>query len=214
MNAKGVVVQEDPSVNYDLIKYPTAHFGILYNIYQYKNWNFKSGMIFKPKAERKLLNFTKKQTGLNSDIKYQFTSSGGDFMTSVPLVAEYIVPISNSIKFSIAPSFSLSWYNDHGGGSGHVRNGAAIYAFDDDNSDKPFHASAEISAGFYFLFKHFMLHPEFRYSKSFKDIKTGYYITENYLTEPHSSKGTYKQTGDYWGLSLSLYLKKKKNNSK
>jgi hypothetical protein len=53
-----------------------------------------------------------------------------------------------------------------------------------------------------------MLQPEFRYSKSFRDVFTGHYTVENFKTEPHNSKGTFKQSGDYWGFSLSIYLKK------
>ena len=51
-----------------------------------------------------------------------------------------------------------------------------------------------------------MLQPEIRYSKSFNTIKSGSFTTENYLTKPHSSKGTFKTSGDYWGVSLSVYI--------
>ena len=59
-----------------------------------------------------------------------------------------------------------------------------------------------------------MLQPEIRYSKSFNTIKSGSFTTENYLTKPHSSKGTFKTSGDYWGVSLSVYIKKRGKNKK
>ena len=74
--------------------------------------------------------------------------------------------------------------------------------------------STEISTGFYVLFKHFMLQPEFRYSKSFRNTFSGTYIVENFKTEPNNFKGSFSQSGDYWGVSLSIYIKKRGYNKR
>jgi len=211
-NVKGEVIKEDPTVNYDLLSYVTPQYGIVYNVYQTNQWNFKTGLILKQKKEKVALNFTKEQTGSNVNYIYDETVSGDDKMWSFPLITEYIIPLSNKVKWVIAPSFTVSIYKDFGGNGLNSIAGVKIWHINDDRSNKPLHTSAEISTGFYFLFKHFMLQPEIRYSKSFNTLKSGSYITENYRTEPSSSTGTFKQSGDYWGLSLSIYIKKKGRN--
>lgn len=210
-NSKGTVVKEDLTVNYDLLSYVTAQYGFVYNVYQTKRWNFKTGIILKPKMEKVGLHFTKEQTGRDFDFRYTATVSGDDKMWSFPLIAEYIVPLSDKVKWVIAPSFTISIYKDFGGNGLNART-AKIWHINDDRSDVPLHTSAEISTGFYFSFKHIMLQPEIRYSKSFNTLKSGNYTTENYLTTPNSSTGTFKQSGDYWGFSLTVYIKKKGRN--
>ncbi|MDC9723867.1 MAG: hypothetical protein PSN34_13995 [Urechidicola sp.] len=212
-NLKGNVVKEDPTVNFEVASYITPQFGVVVNVYQTQHFNFKTGLIIKPKVDKFNYNFTKEQTGADHDVSYWASSSGDDNMWSVPLIAEYIVPISKRVKWMIAPSFTMSFYQFFGGygieGFGPPPT-AKITETDDDRSEQWFHTSAEISTGFYFLFKHFMLQPEFRYSKSFNTLKSGSYVTENYRTEPSSSTGTFTQSGDYWGVSLTVYIKKKR----
>ncbi|MCF6279184.1 MAG: hypothetical protein L3J14_02435 [Flavobacteriaceae bacterium] len=214
-NSKGTVVKEDPTVNYGLPSYVTAQYGFVYNIYQTKRWNFKTGLILKPKALKESLNFTIEQTDANFDFPITTVLSGDDKMWSFPLIAEYIVPISNKVKWIIAPSFTISIYKDFGGSGLNSRGpspAARMIFVNDDRSDKPLHTSAELSTGFYFPLKHIMLQPEIRYSKSFNTLKSGSYTTENYRTTPNSSTGTFKQSGDYWGFSLTVYIKKKGRN--
>lgn len=214
-NARATVVKEDPTVNYRQPPYLTAQFGFVVNVYQMNRWNFKTGLIIKPKMLKESYNFTQEQTGSNRDYIYHTYLSGDDNMWSFPLIAEYILPISEKVKWVIAPSVSLSIYKDFGGSGIHSRGPsppATINTVNDDRSNKPLHTSAEISTGFYLLFKHFMLQPEIRYSKSFNPIKSGSYTTENYRTNPSSSSGTFKQSGDYIGFSLSIYVKKKGRN--
>ncbi len=213
-NAKGEVVKEDPTVNYDLLSYVSAQYGIAFNVLQSKKWNFKIGLVLKDKKEKVAFNFTQEQTGGNVNYIYTETVSGDDTMWSFPLIAEYIVPISNKVKWIIAPNFTVSYYKDFGGYGLNSREGTRIWNFIDNRSKKWFHSSAEISTGFYFLFKHIMLQPEIRYSKSFNTLKSGSYTTENYRTNPSSSTGTFTQNGDYWGFSLTIYVKKKGKNKK
>ncbi|MDC9723866.1 MAG: hypothetical protein PSN34_13990 [Urechidicola sp.] len=212
-NLEGEVIKEDPTINYHLATYSSVQFGLVVNVYQTQYFNFKTGIIVKPKKEREEFNFTKEQTGSEFEYSYWTELSGDDTMWSVPLIAEYIVPLSKRIKWMVAPSLTLSFYQDFGGYGIHSRGPtppATILTFNDDRSEQWFHTSAEISTGFYFLFKHFMLQPEIRYSKSFSTLKSGSYVTENYRTEPNSSTGTFTQSGDYWGVSLTVYIKKKR----
>ena len=210
-NKAGTVFKEDPTVNYRLIHNITPQYGLLINVYQTNRWNFKTGIIRKPQILSEEFNFTKEQTGYDFDFKYATYLSGDDNITSIPLIAEYIIPINHRLKWVIAPSFTLSNYRETGGRGIHARR-AIIHTIRDDRSKKRLHTSAELSTGFYILFKHFMLQPEFRYSKSFNTIKSGSFTTENYLTVPDGSKGSYKVSGDYWGVSLSIYVKKRGKN--
>ncbi len=209
----GIVHKEDPSVNYDILSNVLPEYGILVNVYQTNNWNFKTGFIIKPQMISTSINFTKEQTGFDSDYSFTTHSSGDDSILSIPLTVEYIIPINKQFKWMIAPSITMSYYRYFGGDQLNSRR-ASIFTIDDDRSDKTLHTSAEISTGFYILFRHFMLQPEFRYSKSFTTIKTGSFTTENFRTTPNSSTGSYKITGDYWGLSLSIFVKKRGKNKK
>jgi hypothetical protein len=212
-NRAGTVSKEDPTVNYDVLSNITAQYGLLINVYQTNRWNFKTGIILKPLIFSLGLNFTKEQTGFDIDIPYSTHLSGDDTIWSLPLVAEYIIPLNNRIKWMVAPSFTISNYRYFGGNELNRRR-ASIFTTFDDRSSKPIHTSAELSTGFYVLFKYFMLQPELRYSKSFNTIKSGSFTTENFLTVPDGSKGSYKISGDYWGFSLNIYIKKFGKNKK
>ncbi len=215
---EGVVFKEDPTVNYSINKYVVQHFGVSFNVYQTKHWNFKTGLIFKFKLIAESFLWTGEQTGAEFDYKFSSTFDSASKMNAIPLIAEYIIPISKRIKWEIAPSFTFAYFTGQEGGGGHILgfnpNPIEMYTYFDGYDKNPLFTSAEISTGFYFLFKHFMLQPEFRYSKSFRDVFTGHYTIENLRTEPHNSKGTFKQSGDYWGFSLSIYIKKKGKNKK
>ena len=212
-NRAGTVIKEDPTVNYDVLSNVTPQYGLRINVYQIKNWNFKTGFLIKPVTHSTGLHFTKEQTGLDRDYEYWTHSSCSPCsVLSIPLIAEYIIPINKRIKFMVGSNFYLSnYYTNTGGSQLNIRR-ASIYTINHDRNDRLLLTGAEISTGFYFLFKHFMLQPEFRYSKSFSTLTSGDFTTENYLTEPHSSKGTYKVSGDYWGISLSIYVKKRGKN--
>ena len=99
--------------------------------------------------------FTKEQTSGNLDYIYEEFVSGDDTMCLFPLITEYIVPLSDKVKWIIAPSFTLSIYKDFGG------EGTRIIHINDDKSNKPLHTSTELSTGFYFPFKHFMLQQKY-----------------------------------------------------
>jgi hypothetical protein len=206
-NRAGTVSKEDPTVNYDVLSNITAQYGLLINVYQTNRWNFKTGIILKPQILKERYNFTREQTGLDIDFSYYTRLSGDDTIWSLPLVAEYIIPLNNRIKWMVAPSFTISNYRDFGGSGLNARRARLVFIMDD-RSSKPIHTSAELSMGFYVLFKFFMLQPEFRYSKSFNTIKSGSFTTENFLTVPDGSTGSYKISGDYWGVSLNIYIKK------
>ncbi len=215
----GVVYKQDPNLNYDLLEFSVPQLGIVINrVYQYKNFNFKTGLILKYKLIKEHLLFTKEQTGLEYDSELLSSLSSDDKIISIPLISEYVIPLSHRIKWVIGSSFSIGYYRGQEGGSVHIRgvhqNRTSLYIYYDGYDKNPLFTSAEISTGFYFLFKHFMLQPEIRYSKSFRDVLTGHYVTENFVTEPHNSSGTFKQSGDYWGISLSVYIKKRGKNKK
>jgi len=217
-NIKGVVIKQDPSVNYDILSYITPQFGVLFNVFQTNNFNFKVGIVLKNKMLVEGFNFTQAQTNSSyGDFSYITELGGDDNMWSFPFIVEYIYPINKRIKWMVAPSITVSSYRDYGGyglsAFGPIPR-AALYTTKDNRGDKPIHSSAEISTGFYLLFKHFMLQPEFRYSKSFTTLKSGSYVTDNYRTGANNTTGTYTLSGDYWGFSLSIYVKKKNRNKK
>jgi hypothetical protein len=218
---KGGIVYDNNGAkpNFTLKPFIVPQLGITFPVFQYKNWNFKTGFILKYKITSEKYVFTKAQTGKPYDLIFDVDFDSGSKMNAIPLIAEYIMPISKRTKWVISGSFTFAYYRGQEGGSEtylgvNHPNPVTLLIYYDGYEKNPLFTSAEISTGFYFLFKHFMLQPEIRYSKSFRDVLTGHYTTENFLTEPHSSGGTFKQSGDYWGLSLSIYIKKRGKNKK
>ena len=218
---KAGVVYNDDGVkpNFILESFIVPQLGVTFNVYQYKNWNFKTGFILKYKITSEKYSFLKEQTGRPYDYKFQVWFDSGSKMNAIPLIAEYILPISSKTKWLISGSFTFAYYRGQEGYDETILgkndpNPKTLMIYYDGYDKNPLFTSAEISTGFYFLFKHFMLQPEIRYSKSFRDVLTGYYVSENFLTEPHNSGGTFKQSGDYWGISLSVYIKKRGKNKK
>jgi len=206
----GIVIKKNPTINYNVLSSTTPQYGLLVNVYQTRHWNFKTGVLLKPQVLTEEFNFTREQTGLDFDYSYQTSLSGDETVWSIPLIAEFVIPINKHIKWMVAPSFSISNYQYFGGSGLTVIDDARMDFIRDDRSDKPLHTSAEISTGFYILFKHFMLQPELRYSKSFNTYKTGSYIANN-LTSINTT-GTFSISGDNWGFSLNIYVKKRGKN--
>ena len=66
-----------------------------------------------------------------------------------------------------------------------------------------------LSAGFYFTFQKFMLQTNVIYNKNFKNLWQGEYSFSSLLNLGRTV-GTYKQSGDYFGFSTTVFLKRKK----
>lgn len=200
---------EDPTVNLEYLPYNSLQFGVVVNVYQTKKFNFKTGFIFKPRFNKKRIIFTSQQTNLPYDATIITIGSSGLKLKEIPLIAEYIVPISNKIKWYIAPGFSINWMKDYGGGEGNILNGAGVFVTYDDLSDNIFFFDFNLGTGFYFLLKPFLLQIGFRYSKSLTPVEKGDILIDNFQTVPHSSTGTMKESGDYYGIYLSIFIKRR-----
>lgn len=75
--------------------------------------------------------------------------------------------------------------------------------------DNEIQGSAKVSAGVYIPLKFFMLQANICYNKNFQNIFEGVYVFDNLLVSERT-KGDYKVSGDYLGISLSIFLKKHK----
>ncbi len=199
---------EDPSVNIELLPYKTATYGFLINIYQTHHFNFKTGLIFKPLMVRNKILFTSSQTGLEFDLLLLYGADAGKKLFGVPVLAEYLTPLSNKIIWSISSGVTVNWLGNYKMGVTNIRNDAKIDL--EINYKNKITLDGQLATGFYFLFKPFMFHLEFRYSKSFTPIVKGKIFIENFQTIPHNSLGRFNQSGDYYGVSLSIFLKKGK----
>ncbi len=71
-----------------------------------------------------------------------------------------------------------------------------------------FQTSLQMGAGVYFLFDKMMVHTNILYNKSFKDLFQGEFQF-GYLDVSKPTRGYYTVSGDYLGLSATIYLKKR-----
>lgn len=70
-----------------------------------------------------------------------------------------------------------------------------------------------ISPGFYFTLNKMLIQTNFVYQKSLITLYKGEYLFDN-LTESPRSRGDYKLSGDYIGLSFNIHVLKKENRTR
>jgi len=218
LNKAGTVKKQDNSVQFSVPLYVNKRFGILYNVYKTNQLNFKAGVLYEIKSNVTNIIFTKEQTGWYKDFEYPIILYDNETkMWSIPLIVEYIKPLSKNIKWVIGTNITISYYTSFFG------NVEVPFEYDSTKSilitynnlsKNPIHTSGEISAGFYFLLKPLLLQTELRYSKSFSTLKSGSYLTKNFINSANNTTGTYKQSGDYFAFSLTVTFRKKKKIKK
>ncbi len=82
-----------------------------------------------------------------------------------------------------------------------------------DTQDNEIQGSAKISAGVYIPLKFFMLQANICYNKNFQNIFKGVYVFDNLLVSERT-KGDYKVSGNYLGISISVFFKRSEKNKK
>jgi hypothetical protein len=70
-----------------------------------------------------------------------------------------------------------------------------------------------ISPGFYFTLNKMLIQTNFVYQKSLVTLYKGEYLFDN-LNQSPRSRGDYKLSGDYIGLSFNIHMLKKENRTR
>jgi hypothetical protein len=181
--------------------------GIEYNFYQYKNFNFKVGLIWRNYAlvETKLLKAVDFDPFLK-DTKINISVSP-NHMYKLPLSAEYYLPITNNTSFSISLGPEIIIYpEDPTLGSGLYTNENNIeigYKEEGFSNKSPFYFGLNTGVSFNIQTKYFLFKPYVNYHYQPKDLYTNVVTTQNLLQSPNTvSKHIIK--GDYLGFGLVI----------
>jgi hypothetical protein len=195
-------------------------FNLTYNIKKYfrkeKEWSYFAGIKLNVISSANN-DFILKAYDIPFDEDYYYEDSQIEHhhYLSGLLGVENKMQISNNLFFNANVSVNVS-YLQNGGIYSSVtiadeetqiyRENFALRSYTQDNEIQ---GSATISAGLYFPLKYFLLQTNVVYNKNFQNILEGEYLFGN-LFVSESTRGDYKLSGDYLGLSFTVFLKKSK----
>ena len=197
------------NINYQIFKSKVFALGIAYNFHQYKNWNFKAELQLQWFGNNDGITILESENIANIDY-ISSSSTEHDKMGYLPVTAEYMLFKTDSFSFGIGVGIGLTyyWHYDLSGSSGLAINDVVLFeAFQ--REDYPlFYFSNHIQASMYFRLKSFMLQASVVYKKNLGDAFTeGHYEFKNLKQSP-DIRGDFEQSGDFLGLSLTIYPKK------
>jgi len=205
---------------------PALNIGFEFNINPHKEWSFKTGLLFGYEPTY-YFDFTIKKEDL---LSYGFTED----LKTEPCTLEYLMPslsvpisielkrmlttktffnVNIGLKFMIFPPAGEAITYSVIDETNNI--GAEVFGSYADTSNNQFYqTNLQMGAGVYFLFDKMMIQTNIVYNKSFKDLFQGEFQFDNLdVSEP--TRGYYKVSGDYIGLSATIYLKKRvKKNRK
>ena len=208
-DAANITPTNNPNVNYELYKNKLFALGIAYNFYQYKNWNLKAELQLQWYGHHDGLTILEPEN--IADFNYlDETTISHDKMGYLPLTAQYVFLNKKKFSLSIGGGLGLTyyWHYDVSGSSGLAINDTVVFeAFE--REDYPlFYFSNHLQTSVYFKSKSFMIQTSLIYKKSYSSFETGTYEFKNLKSSPDIN-GEFNQSGDFLGISLTFYPKKK-----
>ena len=197
-----------PGLDYVIPKSRRFAVGAVYNFYQYKNWNLRAGLQLQWLGTEKTFFIAKEEIGSPKDFE-KWWATYQDKVLYMPVTAEYVLHGTDSFSFALGGGLGLSYFWHFGENS--VLNGGLskgdkqIFDYFDSNKNQ-FLTSGRLEASVYFKRKSFMLQAGLVYKKSFASFRTGSYEFTNLEISPDVG-GSIDQSGDFWGIALTAYLR-------
>ncbi len=206
--AADITPTNNANLDYKILKDKLFSFGFTYNFYQKKRWNFKARLQLQWFGNTEDLFISKEETVLPINLSLN-TRSTRDLILYFPITTEYVFFKKGNINIALGGGLALSYY----GFSDLVISKLGvddipIFISNYINSTNPFYTSGHIEASVYFKRKKIMFQTSIIYNKSFKSYRTGKYEFKNLDASP-VTRGYIDQSGDYIGVSLTVYFKKK-----
>lgn len=138
----------------------------------------------------------------------------GSVYVSVPINVEYKKRLNNNIIFNTNLGLDIFYITSSRDdfsielASSSLNEVREIFAIYYETQDNAVQFSAVLSTGIYFMFNKFMLQANLVYNKNFQNLLDGEYQFGNlFVSEP--TRGDYIVSGDYFGLSTTVYFKKR-----
>jgi len=213
---KGAYVSQNTSPTIDFVNTFSPQFGFVYNFAQYKNFNFKTGII--AKGFRPSFDIIISNEDINAGYDYsaeltQFDLSN-QYVLSESIKAEYFYSLSNKLNIVLGAGVSLDIRT--GGGNDMLFVGVNDFNTNEykriliiDSNEQQITGSTDISLGLNYKAKFGLIQFEvFNNSQLLSYPKTGIYQFVN-LKNNQTKTGVYNVKGNYSGFSLTFSPKKR-----
>tara|TARA_R110002096_G_scaffold397226_1_gene593168 strand:- start:142 stop:915 length:774 start_codon:yes stop_codon:yes gene_type:complete len=207
-SAANITPTNNKYLRYEIFNSKMFAVGIAYNIHQYKKWNFKAELQIQwfGDYEGKTILEPENETSQNIGA---FSRTEHDKLGYLPLTAEYMYAKSGSFSFTIGGGLGLTYYEPYNITQRLSINNVELFFVNYKTSNSSFYFSNHIQASVYFKRKNIMIQTSLIYKKSYTSFRTGIYEFKNLELSP-DLKGSINQSGDFLGLSLTIYPKKNK----
>ncbi|HHC79493.1 MAG TPA: hypothetical protein ENK46_06395 [Flavobacteriia bacterium] len=194
---------------------PSFQFGIKRRFYGDKQWSFNIGANLTLIPLSNLSFKLKKEDVFNSFNGFEDSfKEYNNLYLSIPLNFEFKRQLTLKTYFNFNTGINIYYLTRSDYqlsvvlSSEELNEDREIFALFVETQEKQFQASINLSVGIYFIFKKYMLQTNIVYNKTFKNLLVGEYQFGNLLvSEP--TRGNYIVSGDFIGLSTTIYFKKR-----
>jgi len=196
------------NLSYEILKSKRFAVGLEYNLYQSKNWNFKTGLQlqwFGNELGYEILE-PENETSFNLG---GFVSTEHDKLVYLPISGEYVFFTTKNLFFSFIAGLNLTYYESYDDETFTTSiNDVQLFTSSYKNNSSPMNFGIHFGPSIYLKRKSFMLQMNLVYKKSFSSFRKGTYQFSNLELSPDVS-GTIDQSGDFLGAGLTIYFKKR-----
>lgn len=208
-DAANISPTNNNNINYEIFKSKMPAFGIAYNFYQYKNWNFKAELQLQWFGDADGITILEPENIANFSYRDESITEPA-YIGYLPLTIEYVFLNTGSFSFSLGGGAGLTyyWHYDIHGSSGLAINDITLFEAYEISDYPLFYLSNHVQASVYFKRKELLFQASLIYKKSYTSFRQGTYEFKNLKTSPDISGGI-DQSGDFWGISMIFYFKKK-----
>jgi len=195
--------------------------GTNYHFWRAKQWSLNTGINLNLLPAQNASFSLKKEDVYDSFNGFQEkVKSYGHLNLSFPINAEFKTPISNNKFFNINTGVSFYYMLTRRRNESIIRlvnteinETREVFGIYQVTQDNKLQISAIFSAGLYIALKNYMIRTNLVYNKSFQNLWEGEYQFGNLLvSEP--TRGNYTVSGDFIGLSITVYFKKRQKKKK
>lgn len=213
---KGMIVRQ--MGDYELKSKPifSGNIGLLYRFHETDKWNFQTGIIvgLQPVYNVKLTIDSKDIVFDESIPLASKTYSVDRFNYSIPLYVEYTNRLSSRLYLSAMGGFKVMFLGSNGSLLGlsvlaeNEEDVVQVFGLEaDSTSESGLYPQLEFNTGLYYQGNTRLFKISLIYNKSLKNTYEGFYVFDNLIESPRTI-GTYKLSGDYFGISISTALRR------
>ena len=198
---------------------PSFQIGAIRHFYRDKSWSFNTGVNLTLLPFNNLFFTLKKEDVYDGLDGEEFFKEYGYLYFSIPLNLEFKKQLSKTIFYNASLGINIYYLTDSRQefnfflANEDLAEEREVFALFQETQDNKIQASMVIGTGFYFMFKRFMLQTNIIYNKNFQNLWEGEYQFGNFfVSEP--TRGNYRVSGDFIGLSTTVYFKKRTKKRK